>query len=86
MFIEALHVAALNGHKTVVRRLVEVGFDVATPEGGKALRGAAERGQVAVVVLLLEKGADVNSKDKSVGTALVLGALERPRGNGAVAA
>jgi ankyrin repeat protein len=45
-------------------------------DGWTALMGAAANGHTKIVQLILEKGADVNAKDKDGWTALMGGAAE----------
>jgi ankyrin repeat protein len=64
--------AALNGHKVVVKLLVEKGVDVMakSSNGWTALQVAAQNGHEAVVRLLLERGAAVNCRDREYGNLL----------------
>ncbi|MCJ1261200.1 Ankyrin-2 [Lobaria immixta] len=68
----ALHLAAENGHETVVRLLLEKGvdFEAKNSFGLTALHLAAEGGHEAVTRLLLEKGAVVEAKAGFGGTVL----------------
>jgi Ankyrin repeats (3 copies)/NACHT domain len=68
----ALQRAALRGHETTVRVLLEKGADVDARDsyGQTALQGAASGGHEATVRLLLEKGADVDVRDKDRRTTL----------------
>lgn len=72
--------AALEGHATVVRRLVEAGSNLEVPcrvnNGETVLIGAARLGKADVVDVLLEAGAKVNAKDRDAFTALMGAARE----------
>ena len=61
-----------NGHKAVVKLLLERGADVESKDdaGQTSLSRAAWNGHEAVVKLLLERGADVESKDDAGETPL----------------
>jgi ankyrin repeat protein len=88
----ALHLAAKEGHETVVKLLLEKGANVDAeaiimmdghPFEGTALHLAAKKEHEAVVKLLLEKGANVDAKARMKvdghpvkGTALHLAAKE----------
>jgi ankyrin repeat protein len=61
-----LHLAARNGHETVIQLLLEKGADVDSKDrkyGRTPLSWAATKGNKAVVQLLLEKGADIEDKE-----------------------
>jgi Ankyrin repeats (3 copies) len=69
----ALVTAASLGYSTVVRSLVNLGFDVSARSGPReesALHFAASRGDEGLVSFLLEKGADVESLDTKLRSAL----------------
>ena len=59
----ALHLAASNGHVTIVRFLLETGAKINLADTNRytALRLAAEHGHLSVVKLLLTAGADLES-------------------------
>ena len=61
-----LEIAAAKGYADIVRRLLEGGapVDMRAPYQETALHGAALYGQLDVVRVLLEWGADVNAQDK----------------------
>lgn len=59
-----LHLAARNGHRQVVRLLLDRGFPVnCRTESGSALHEAATFGKLDVVRLLLDYGVDVDLRD-----------------------
>jgi ankyrin repeat protein len=68
----ALHAASAEGHKQIVKLLLEKGADVNVQGGhyGSALQAASVRDHEEVVKLLLEKGADVNAQSGDYGSAL----------------
>ena len=59
------------GNATLVRRLHKAGADVDAKDlnGNSVLEFTARSGQVEIVELLLELGADLHSKDKQGATA-----------------
>jgi ankyrin repeat protein len=63
-----LHLAAKNGHDTVVRMLLGRGADANAndADGRTALHLAAEQGHDAIARVLCENGADVHAKMKSM--------------------
>jgi ankyrin repeat protein len=63
--------AAKNGHRQVVKLLVNKGADVNAQGGnlGNALQAASYRGDEAVVKMLLNKGANVNAESGEYGNA-----------------
>lgn len=70
----ALHLAAEGGHDTVVEMLLKrrsVNPNAVTREGLSPLMEAASGGHAAVVQLLLEKGAMMETVDKTGATALL---------------
>ncbi|KAK7420625.1 hypothetical protein QQZ08_010317 [Neonectria magnoliae] len=71
--LQSAHLAALNGHVEVLAKMIQrsqIFIDVQDEEGGTALGWAAEEGQVEVVKLLLDKGADINAQGGHYGNAL----------------
>ena len=60
--VTSLHVAAQNGHETVVLTLIKAGADInkAMDDGATALYFAAQQDNKVVVRVLIEAGADVN--------------------------
>ncbi len=72
----AIHHAAVNGHCSIVRYLIEhcgVGVDVKNPWGMTALHCAAINGHEAVVKMLVDEfNADDNITDNNSETALDL--------------
>jgi len=73
-----LHLAALNGHKDVVKLLLANGADVNANNGGTPLHRAA--GHKEIMELLLAHGADVNAKANNGETPLHY-AARRGEGN-----
>ena len=81
--IDALTIAAGNGHGDVVAYLIEAGARVNGTGGGlPPLHSAAEEGQLDVARILLEAGAELDLRDYSGRTALMYAADE---GNAEVA-
>ena len=77
----ALWIASQNGHKEIVKLLLEKGADInvkQTATGATALLLASQNGRTDVVKLLLEKGADVNAKVNGGGNCFVDGVTEWP--------
>jgi outer membrane protein assembly factor BamB len=66
---EALWEAAGRGDLAAVRKLLDEGtpVDARTRYGATALSFACDKGQLEVVTLLLERGADPNAKDRFYG-------------------
>ncbi|XP_055671132.1 ankyrin repeat and death domain-containing protein 1A isoform X2 [Falco peregrinus] len=64
----ALHLAAKNGHLSVLQKIVDIGVDLdgKNLEGLTALHLAAEGGHSDCVKLLLETGADVNAQTQKM--------------------
>lgn len=62
----ALHFAARNGNKNVVQLLIDSGADIEAKDyqGSTPLWEATISSQEAVIALLLEKGANVNQRNK----------------------
>jgi ankyrin repeat protein len=67
--------ASKNGHKAIVRLLIDKGADVNVKgqkkDGSTALILTSENGHEAVARLLINKGAGVNAQDSYGSTALV---------------
>ena len=75
-----MHVAALQGHTSVVRQLITAGADVnkvSTRFGDVPLHTAAASGYVDVVELLIKAGADVNKSLRNGLRPLDLALLHR---------
>jgi ankyrin repeat protein/predicted DNA-binding WGR domain protein len=70
----AIHYAAENGHKEIVKLLIDAGIKIAM--GGQdrktALHIAAAKGDLETVKFLIEHGAKVTAKDKYKRTPLLL--------------
>jgi len=76
----ALMIAVERDHGAVAAHLIDHGVDIDSGDGtrtGTALHIAAERGNEEMVLLLLKKGADVNSRNYMHQTALHLAAANR---------
>uniref|UniRef100_A0A3P8ZRT7 Ankyrin 2a, neuronal n=1 Tax=Esox lucius TaxID=8010 RepID=A0A3P8ZRT7_ESOLU len=76
--LNALHLAAKEGHEDLVEELLERGsvVDAATKKGNTALHIAALAGQKEVARLLLKRGADVNAQSQNGFTPLYMAAQE----------
>ncbi|CAK6981970.1 ankyrin-2-like, partial [Scomber scombrus] len=76
--LNALHLAAKEGHKDLVEELVERGahVDSATKKGNTALHIASLAGQKEVVRLLVKRGADVNAQSQNGFTPLYMASQE----------
>ncbi|MGD0276807.1 MAG: ankyrin repeat domain-containing protein, partial [Syntrophales bacterium] len=72
----ALIIASLNGHKDVLKILVDKGADINAKDnmGQTVLMVATQRGQNDVVKLLIAQGADVNAKKSDGISALMVAA------------
>merc|ERR1712037_1021524 len=70
--VTPLHGAASQGHKEMVKLLIESGADpnVADIDGGRPLHWAVRNGHVEVAQLLIERGANPNLTDRYGGTPL----------------
>ncbi|XP_069021537.1 caskin-2-like isoform X1 [Embiotoca jacksoni] len=63
-FTTPLHLAARNGHKDIIRLLLNAGIDInKTTKSGTALHEASLYGKTEVVRLLLDAGVDVNIRN-----------------------
>ncbi|XP_034448582.1 caskin-2-like isoform X3 [Hippoglossus hippoglossus] len=70
-FTTPLHLAARNGHKDIIRLLLQAGIDInKTTKSGTALHEASLYGKTEVVRLLLDAGVDVNIRNTYNQTAL----------------
>ncbi len=69
-----LHAAALGGHATIAKALLEAGAPVNPPGVASPLTCAAGKGHLEVVKLLAEGGADVNATDADGGTPIIAAA------------
>lgn len=69
----AVGLAVLRGHLQIVRRLVAVGADIATP-GWNALHYAAFGGHAEIVHFLVSKGAPLDAPAPNRQTSLMLAA------------
>ncbi|KAG7152782.1 putative ankyrin repeat protein like [Verticillium longisporum] len=73
-----LHLAALNGQEKVVAKLIEIDhIDMKDEDGGTALWWAISEGNLMMVKLLLEKGADPNAQGKYGSALQTATAIER---------
>ncbi|CAH0045468.1 unnamed protein product [Clonostachys solani] len=69
-----LLVAAMNRHTEIVRHLLDLGAEFGDKGIQKALCRAAEFGTTSMVELLLDRGGDIETKDKEDCTLLILAA------------
>uniref|UniRef100_A0A8D3AW14 Caskin-2-like n=1 Tax=Scophthalmus maximus TaxID=52904 RepID=A0A8D3AW14_SCOMX len=70
-FTTPLHLAARNGHRDIIRLLLNAGIDInKTAKSGTALHEASLYGKTEVVRLLLDAGVDVNIRNTYNQTAL----------------
>uniref|UniRef100_A0A8C2PSZ2 Ankyrin 2a, neuronal n=1 Tax=Cyprinus carpio TaxID=7962 RepID=A0A8C2PSZ2_CYPCA len=76
--LNALHLAAKEGHVELVEELMERGATVnsSTKKGNTALHIACLAGQKEVAKLLMKRGADVNSQSQNGFTPLYMAAQE----------
>ncbi|XP_067298065.1 ankyrin-2 [Pseudorasbora parva] len=76
--LNALHLAAKEGHGGLVEELLERGaiVDSSTKKGNTALHIACLAGQKEVAKLLVKRGADVNSQSQNGFTPLYMAAQE----------
>lgn len=69
-----LLLAALNRHTEIARHLLDLGATFGDKDMQKSLCRAAEFGTTSMVELLLERGGDIETKDKEGCTLLILAA------------
>ncbi|KAF0037458.1 hypothetical protein F2P81_010332 [Scophthalmus maximus] len=76
--LNALHLAAKEGHEDLVEELLERGaaVDSSTKKGNTALHIASLAGQREVARILVKRGADVNSQSQNGFTPLYMAAQE----------
>ncbi|KAK1792438.1 hypothetical protein P4O66_012383 [Electrophorus voltai] len=76
--LNALHLAAKEGHVELVEELLERGAEVdsSTKKGNTALHIASLAGQKEVAKLLVKRGADVNAQSQNGFTPLYMAAQE----------
>ncbi|KUL90511.1 hypothetical protein ZTR_00271 [Talaromyces verruculosus] len=71
--MDTVHLAAFNGHSDIICRMdfeTTDTVDRMDRSGRTALQWASERGNLEIIQLLLERGADVNSQGGEYGNAL----------------
>uniref|UniRef100_A0A9J8B0U7 Ankyrin 2 n=1 Tax=Cyprinus carpio carpio TaxID=630221 RepID=A0A9J8B0U7_CYPCA len=76
--LNALHLAAKEGHMELVQELLDRGssVDSATKKGNTALHIASLAGQGEVVKMLVKKGADINAQSQNGFTPLYMASQE----------
>uniref|UniRef100_A0AAY5ETN1 Ankyrin 2 n=1 Tax=Electrophorus electricus TaxID=8005 RepID=A0AAY5ETN1_ELEEL len=76
--LNALHLAAKEGHMDLVQELLDRGatVDAATKKGNTALHIASLAGQGEVVKVLIKRGADINAQSQNGFTPLYMAAQE----------
>lgn len=72
MFIAAIHIAALSGHTSAVKLLLDNGalVDAVDAQGRTSLSYACEMGQTETLLALLSGGCCINLADHEKRTAL----------------
>jgi ankyrin repeat protein len=78
-----LHLAAVNGNATVIRDLLDAGADpnATLPEGETVLMTAARTGSAPALVLLLDRGAKVDAREKWYGESALMWAAAQNHGD-----
>ncbi|XP_026208466.1 ankyrin-2b isoform X3 [Anabas testudineus] len=76
--LNALHLAAKEGHVDLVQELLDRGaaVDSATKKGNTALHISSLAGQIEVVKILVKRGADINAQSQNGFTPLYMAAQE----------